>query len=533
MGLSTGLGGDLCRGLGQFRLVKAGGILRRQSRPEGPVDADELTGTPSPSAVPPVPCVGAPPPPHAYDPRFSRAITWLSAVVLSASISVVAWLSFDVPRVDRVPDAERALSHMVGRLMDQEDGLKTLPIWAQFLYEATMGSGANDREQAIEWYRELAEESPTPAVELHLAILEGESGHLPAVEQAVARWLLQTEPYPAYAELLRAGYLEGRVSPSVGFELQAYLAEQPVSGWFYSRLATRIAERAGDRPLLATIDTSSQQRVEGLLWRSRAFALLELTLMIVGLLVLLLWVRRGKGEAMFRVGSAELPPLWAGRLGAGVLLRGGAVGALLTVAFLYVASDFPSLRVVAVPLSNLPLLALAYYHLLRPQRQTFWHGFGLRIEPRHMGQLGLAVLAVVAAGLVGEWVLGRIAEPLNLISHWTEWFDADLVWGAPSTLVVSLIEYVVFAPVFEELAFRGLLFGVFRRRFQWGVAAMLSAALFALAHGYGLIGFLSVFWSGLIWAWAYERTGSLWPGMIGHAINNLLVCLSVMALLRA
>ena len=154
------------------------------------MDADESTGTPSPSAVPPVPCVGAPPPPHAYDPRFSRAITWLSAVVLSASISVVAWLSFDVPRVERVPDAERALSHMVGRLMDQEDGLKTLPIWEQFLYEATMGSDANDREQAIEWYRELAEESPTPAVELHLAILEGESGHLPAVEQAVARWLL-------------------------------------------------------------------------------------------------------------------------------------------------------------------------------------------------------------------------------------------------------------------------------------------------------------------------------------------------------
>ena len=51
----------------------------------------------------------------------------------------------------------------------------------------------------------------------------------------------------------------------------------------------------------------------------------------------------------------------------------------------------------------------------------------------------------------------------------------------------------------------------FRRRFQWGTAAMLSAALFALAHGYGLIGFLSVFWSGLVWAWAYERTGSLWP----------------------
>jgi membrane protease YdiL (CAAX protease family) len=453
----------------------------------------------------------------------------LSAVVLSASIAVVAWLSFDIPRVERVADAEKALSHMVGRLMDQADGVKTLPVWEQFLYDLTMGSDANDREQAIEWYRELAEESSDPFVDLHLAILEGEAGHFPEVRQSISRWARQAAPYPLFARLLQAGYVDSHIAPDVGFDLQAYLAEQPVSGWFYSRLAARIAERARDRPLLLTIETADQQRIEALVWRSRAFALLELTLMVVGGFVLMAWVRQG---TMFRVGSADLPPLWAGRLGAGVLLRGGAVGALLTVAFLFAAGDFPSLRVVAVPLSNLPLLALAYVHLLRPQRQTFWRGLGLSLEPRHVGQLGLAVLAVVAAGLVGEWVLSRIAEPLNLISHWTEWFDADLVWGRPPTLIVSLMEYVIFAPVFEELAFRGLLFGVFRRRFQWRTAAMLSAALFAIAHGYGLIGFLSVFWSGVIWAWAYERTGSLWPGMIAHAVNNLLVCLSVMALLR-
>jgi membrane protease YdiL (CAAX protease family) len=446
---------------------------------------------------------------------------------------MVAWLSFDVPRVERVPDAERALSHMVGRLMDQEEGLKTLPVWEQFLYEMTMGSDANDREQAIEWYRELAEESSDPYVDLHLAILEGEAGRLEAIRRKVTQWSRQSDPYPLFARLLQAGYVDPHLSPAAGFDLQTHLAEQPLTGWFYTQLATRIAERAGDRPLLVSIETSSLQRVEALLWRWRAFAFLELTLMIVGLCVLMLWVRRGKGAAMFRVGSAELPPLWAGRLGADVLLRGGAVGALLTVAFLYAVGDYPSLRVVAVPLSNLPLLALAYYHLLRPQRQTFWRGFGLRLEPRHLGQLILAVLGVVAAGLAGEWVMGRIAEPLKLVSHWTEWFDADLVWGAGPTLVVSLMEYALFAPIFEELAFRGLLFGVLRRRFQWGPAAMLSAALFALAHGYGMIGFLSVFWSGLIWAWAYERTGSLWPGIIGHAINNLLVCLSVMALLRS
>ncbi|TKB85135.1 MAG: CPBP family intramembrane metalloprotease, partial [Nitrospira sp.] len=36
----------------------------------------------------------------------------------------------------------------------------------------------------------------------------------------------------------------------------------------------------------------------------------------------------------------------------------------------------------------------------------------------------------------------------------------------------------------------------------------------------------------VLWAWLYERTGSLIPGMIAHATNNLLVCLAVMALLR-
>ncbi len=500
---------------------------------EVPVEALETTGSPPDKAVPSPPCIGAPPPPHPYNPGFSRAVTLLSAIILCTSIAIVTWLSFDVPRVDRVPDAERALNHMVGRLMDVEEGLKSLPAWERLLYEATMGSDASDREQAIEWYRELVEESPDPFVDLHLAILEGEAGLLPDVQQKVSRWARQHEPYRLFARLLQAGYMDAHLPSADAFDLQAQLAEQPVTGWFYGRLAARLAERAGDRPLLATIEASARQRVEVLLRRSMAFAALELVLMVVGLFVLSRWLRRGGRTTMFRVGSAELPPLWAGGLGAGVLLRGGAIGALLTMAFLFGAFDFVSWRVLVVPLSNFPLLALAYYHLFRPQRQTFWAGFGLRVEPRHLGRLGFAVLAVVAAGLLGEWVMGRIAEPLNLVSHWTEWFDADLVWGAPSTLAVSLMEYVLFAPVFEELAFRGLLFGVLRRRFQWGPAALLSAALFALAHGYGWIGFLSVFWSGVIWAWSYERTGSLWPGILGHAINNLLVCLSVMALMRA
>jgi membrane protease YdiL (CAAX protease family) len=99
--------------------------------------------------------------------------------------------------------------------------------------------------------------------------------------------------------------------------------------------------------------------------------------------------------------------------------------------------------------------------------------------------------------------------------------------------LVSLIEYVVLAPVLEEFTFRGLLFATLRRRVGFWWAASISSALFAAAHGYGLIGFLSVFWSGLLWAWAYEKSGSLLPGMLAHALNNLTVCTGLVMLLRS
>ena len=83
----------------------------------------------------------------------------------------------------------------------------------------------------------------------------------------------------------------------------------------------------------------------------------------------------------------------------------------------------------------------------------------------------MAVLAVVAAGLWGEWFMDRAAEQWQLASHWTEWFDEDLVWGSSSLTMVSMLEYVILAPLFEELVFRGLLFAILRRKFRFLPAA--------------------------------------------------------------
>ncbi len=503
-------------------------ILRRTEvhvnlRPSDPVES----GAPNPGP----PCIGAPPPPRHYDPGFSRSVTYLSALVLLTSILLVGWFAMDIPKLGRIADPERALAHMVSRLMDVEEGFAGLPEWERILYEIMMGSDAHEREQAVTWYRELSEVSSDPTVDFNLAVLLGESGRADEARIEADSWKGRDAPYPMLGQIVHAAYGTAEVSAPQEQELQAQLAELLPAGWFYDRVAGRLAKAAGNEPLLNTVQVSAERRANAMVRRSRLFAVVEAALMVSGGMILMMWIRQRDKQAL-RVSQGDLPPLWAGGLGAAVLLRGGAIGALLTLGFLFAALDYSSLRLFVVPLSNVPLLLLAYVHLLRPQGLSFRDGFGLTIDRGKGRRLAMAVVAVVAAGLLGEWVMGKIADPLNLSSHWTEWFDADLVWAPLPVVAMSLTEYVVIAPVFEELAFRGLLFGVLRRRYQWLPAAAISAGIFAVAHGYGLIGFTSVFWSGLIWAWIYERTGSLLPGMIAHAANNLLVCLSVIALLR-
>jgi uncharacterized protein len=141
-------------------------------------------------------------------------------------------------------------------------------------------------------------------------------------------------------------------------------------------------------------------------------------------------------------------------------------------------------------------------------------------------------VTLVGLGLAGDWVTGTIAGYFGRTGHWAEWFDEDLVWGAWSDVALSTVSAVVAAPFFEEIVFRGLLFATLRRRYGVLVSAVASAAIFAVLHGYGWAGLGSVLWSGVLWAWGYERTRSLVPGMLAHAVVNLLATLGLVLLLR-
>src|SRR5439155_593608 len=194
---------------------------------------------------------------------------------------------------------------------------------------------------------------------------------------------------------------------------------------------------------------------DALLARLRALTAVEVTILAAALVTLASWVGH-RGERA-RSGAAPLPPPWRVHEGLGVLVRGGALGAILLVALSQGASAFlggraqPYQSVVvgaATTLAFLPLILMARRRLLRPSGLGLVRGFGLALTRANTGRLLGVALVLVAAGQLGDWTLGAMGRAFEITSHWTEWFDRDLVWGARPVVIGTLVDTVVLTPVF-------------------------------------------------------------------------------------
>jgi uncharacterized protein len=464
-------------------------------------------------------------------PRFSPMVAILAALVLTGGILMLANVILSTPRLERVEEKDRALALIVNRTMDLEYAIAQTPAWEHVFYEATTG-WTDELAQAVAWYEELAEVSDEPLTLVYLSVLEGEAGRLERVRDEIRGWDQLPDPFPVYARLLRAAYVDqAPIGEDEANALRDELADNVPDGWFADRLAVSLATQAGDRAWLSDAQDNLAARGEALLWRARVLLAFDLVVILSGIVAAVVLLARFRLDARaLAVGGAAVPPPWPGSLGAAVLIRGGA----LWILSMYVVLSFGDeiVRVATVPLTYLPLLLLARRYLLEPAGMGLHEGFGLVPKPSSWGRCWRLVAMAAAAGLLGEWMITQVAEPAGFSSHWTEGFDEAMIWGDPVKLASSLVETIIFAPVFEEMVFRGLFFVTLRRRFGFVASALISASVFAVAHGYGLLGFVSVLWSGILWAWVYERSGSVLPGMLAHILNNAVVCLSVILFLR-
>jgi uncharacterized protein len=463
--------------------------------------------------------------------RVPRALTILSTLLVLGFVLLAIRLHTGDSRLAGVTEPERALALLVGRTLDVETALTAAPAWERRLYGLTLSDPGRELDQAIAWYEELADFSLAPGVDLRLAILRGEAGREAPLARALDEWQARGEPLATYASVVGAAYLGAdEVDPDAVDDAVATLGP----GWFADVLALRLAARFDEPGLGATARRSIAERAGPLLWRLRALTLGDVALLVAGAVALIALWRRAPEARL--TAAAPLPPPW--RLGRGLsALVCGAAGFVLALGVLIAGSQWLADRpivaaAVNAPVMYVPVVLVAWRLLLVPAGTGFIPVFGLRPRPQGWRPLLLVAVGLAAAGVVLDAVLAVGGGWLELDSHWSEWFDADLAWGPVAAVAVTAVTTALLAPVFEELIFRGFLYGSLRAR--WGVwpSIIMSALVFALAHGYGSIGFASVFLSGALWAWSYERTRSLLPAMAAHVANNAAVVVTQLWLLR-
>ena len=464
--------------------------------------------------------------------QFSNFWTIVSGFIVISCIGLIVWSSSSLSPLDRVENPDKALERLISRSMEFEYALTQASPWEQQLNDLLMGD--NDvLGDAIMEYRELVNYSNHSLSNLYLAILEAEAGRTEEVLKYAQDWQNRTPPFPLFSEFLQTGYLE-RPSSMLEIEtLQAHLAEEVPNNWFYSRLAIQLAKKEGNTTFEALTREQLEHRASQLLLRNRVLLFTQIGVCVIGLFLMVNFMRRPadrKSETM-KVGEAVLPPEWSIHDGFAVLVRGGAITALLLFGLSFLGLSNRLIALFGIVVLYCPILVLAY-SLLLPNSLSAVQALGLRVSLKGGKRFLEIVLVLWAAGLLGSWGIGMIAGAGQQSFHWSEWFDQNLVWGTTLEVMVTVFEYGVLAPFFEEIIFRGVLFASLRKRFRWEISALLSALAFSVVHGYGLVGFLTVLWSGLLWAWAYEKTGSLWPGVVAHGINNFLVSLSLVALFR-
>ncbi len=94
-----------------------------------------------------------------------------------------------------------------------------------------------------------------------------------------------------------------------------------------------------------------------------------------------------------------------------------------------------------------------------------------------------------------------------------------------------MILVAVVAPIVEELFFRGMLYPVLRRRWSAPIAIAANGFLFALIHVMPIL-LPGLFFVGIVLAWVRERSGSVIPCMVIHALQNGTVLLVIYATLN-
>lgn len=166
-------------------------------------------------------------------------------------------------------------------------------------------------------------------------------------------------------------------------------------------------------------------------------------------------------------------------------------------------------------------LLLPVWWLTRQKYGTSFRHLGLTgFKARYLG-VGLALFVpAMWLNALYEAFLSRFGLKMQP--------ELDRILTGTSSPGLFILAAVIIAPLVEEIFFRGFLFAGLKKRFTWPKAMLISSGLFAFLHLTPLA-VPPIFILGLVFAYLYQRSGSIWPAVIIHSLVNSLAVIWISA----
>jgi uncharacterized protein len=185
-------------------------------------------------------------------------------------------------------------------------------------------------------------------------------------------------------------------------------------------------------------------------------------------------------------------------------------------------------------LTSLLSLTVLYPFTLGSSRQQLLDGLGLN-RPK-LKVVGYALVAAVV--YFGIYIVA--ASLADQFTHVNVEQEQDIGFKAAhsaTSLILTFISLAIIPPIVEEIMFRGFLYGGLRKQCTVLWSAIITSVIFAAPHatqstdgGILWIAAIDTFILSMVLTNLREKTGSIYGGMIVHAIKNSVAFLFVFIL---
>ena len=219
-------------------------------------------------------------------------------------------------------------------------------------------------------------------------------------------------------------------------------------------------------------------------------------------------------------------PAWFAPVGFAIGVGSGVVAGVLLLPAVAVVSwgfdvdtddSLPVLELIATFLQDVGWVVGALVLAGTVGQVKGWH-FGFQ-RPRLGPAVGWSIVAILA------YVAITLIYTLLLDPESQEPIETGERYG---TLIGTVVVIVVVAPLFEEIFFRGFLYRILRGRLGLWPALVIGGSLFGAVHltSGGPLAVALIAPLGFLLCLIYERSGSLYPVIALHALNNGLAAAS-------